>query len=232
MKKSNRVIIGIVAFLIFIIAILGSVSTSVFELNFYNKAQAKYDVAKSMNLDDEDVTNATIVALLYTKGLSNDLTYMINENNQEVDLYSSQDKEHMIDVQNLYGAMYKTLVFSGISLFIAIIILLIRRKQINTFTLTLILNKVSIYTLLFTAIIALFAFVNFEQFWVFFHKVFFRNDLWLMNPYQDALVNLFPEGLFMDLVYRIIAKFVLIFSSVNIIAYLYRFFSLKGVKND
>lgn len=232
MKRSSRMIITILAIFIFLISILGAVSTSIFELNFYTKTQNKYGVAQSMNLTQKEVTEATTVALLYTKGRSSELSYIVNDNGEDVDIYSSQDKEHMVDVKNLYYGMYYTLVVTGVLLLIAVIVLFLRQKQINVFGLTLIINQVSLYTLVFVGVIALFAFINFDQFWVMFHKVFFRNDLWLMNPNKDALVNLFPEGLFMDLVYKIILRFAIIFGSVNLGAFLYRAHSLRDVKND
>lgn len=232
MKKSNRIIIGILAFLIFMISILGAVSTSIFELDFYTKTQEKYEVAQNMDITQKAVTEATMVALLYTKGHSSKLSYIIEENGNEIDLYSTQDKEHMLDVKNLYYGMYYTLVTTAVLIFITLIVLFFKRKEVNVFGLTLLINQVSMYTLIFVGIIALFAFINFDQFWVMFHKVFFRNDLWLMNPNQDALVNLFPEGLFMDLVYRIITRFAIIFGSVNLSAFLYRAHSLRRIKND
>ncbi|NLC54608.1 MAG: TIGR01906 family membrane protein [Erysipelothrix sp.] len=230
MRKSNRIIIGMLTILIFIISILGAVSTSIFELDFYTKTQEKYNVAENMQISQQEVTDATIVALLYTKGQASELTYILENNGASEDLYSEQDKVHMVDVKNLYLAMYYTFLALAITFFILIIILMFKRKQINVFSLTLIINKVSLYTLVLVGMIALFAFVNFDQFWVMFHKIFFRNDLWLMNPYKDALVNLFPEGLFMDLVFKIILRFIIIFASVNIGAFLYRAYSLKEVK--
>ena len=232
MKRYNRIVIGVMAFLMFMISVLGAVSTSIFELNFYTKTQEKYNVAEKMNISQEEVTEATTVALLYTKGTVKDLDYIVQSKEESFDLYSSQDKEHMIDVKNLYKGMYYVLVGSIIGLFVTIAILIFKRKEINVFGLTLIVNKVSMYTLIFVAMLALFAFVNFDQFWTMFHKVFFSNDLWLMNPNTDALVNLFPEGLFSDLVFRIIYKFVAIFGLVNISAFLYRAYSLREIKND
>ncbi len=53
-----------------------------------------------------------------------------------------------------------------------------------------------------------------------------------MNPAVDALVNLFPEALFMALVFKVLFRFILYFIATNILAYVYRIYSLRGLKND
>lgn len=227
MKKINKVIIFFLTLSIFLISVLASVTTSVFELNFYSEAQKKYDVAQKMNLSQKQVNEATTVALLYTKGLTNNLEYNVKIEDQVYDVYSTQDKEHMIDVKNLYTGVYRVLVISAVVLMISSVILFIKRKKINKFSSTLLFNKLSLYTLIAVGFLALFAWVNFDQFWTMFHKVFFTNDLWLMNPRKDALVNLFPANLFMDLVFKIIFRFIFIFGLVNIAAYAYRHITIR-----
>ena len=43
------------------------------------------------------------------------------------------------------------------------------------------------------------AVINFEGLFVTFHRVAFRNDGWLLNPYTDLLINLMPESFFIRL---------------------------------
>ena len=43
---------------------------------------------------------------------------------------------------------------------------------------------------------------DFTRFWIRFHHVFFTNDLWLLDPAIDMLVNIVPEGFFFDTVLR------------------------------
>lgn len=229
MKRSSRILITILSLVIFVVSVLTAVTSSIFELDFYTNSQIKHNVAQNMGLEQKEVTEATTVALLYTKGITSDLTYIKTIDGEQVDLYSSQDKEHMIDVQNLYKNVYYVLLASAISLLIVAIVLLFKRKEVNVFGLTLQFNKVSLYTLIFVATLGIFAFVNFDKFWTMFHKVFFTNDLWLMDYKKDLLVNLFPEGLFMDLVFKILFRFALIFGLVNITAFLYRAYSLREI---
>lgn len=235
MSKFTLYIARVMSVLLFLGLVLMSVTTSVFEIGFYTKVQEENHVSQNMNISEEDVYGATEVALLFTKGFTDDLTYEVEKdasNNaiQPYDVYSEQDKVHMIDVANLYKSAYMVMVATFIIILIMAVILLVKRKEVNVFSLTETYNKVSLYSLVFVAVLAIFAAVNFNTFWTYFHKVFFTNDLWLMNPAKDALVNLFPEALFQALVFKIIKRFILLFATSNIVAYLYRAYSLRGVK--
>ena len=51
----------------------------------------------------------------------------------------------------------------------------------------------------------LWAWVDFDSAFTFFHQVLFTNDLWLLNPETDLLIRICPEGMFMDMGLRILA---------------------------
>ena len=49
------------------------------------------------------------------------------------------------------------------------------------------------------AMLAVWALVNFDGFFITFHRLAFRNDLWLLDPRTDLLIRLMPEAFFVDL---------------------------------
>lgn len=53
--------------------------------------------------------------------------------------------------------------------------------------------------LLFSIIVAL----NFHAAWFKFHEIFFSNDLWLMDPEKDLMIQMLPEPFFFGMVKRI-----------------------------
>ena len=57
--------------------------------------------------------------------------------------------------------------------------------------------------LLITAVIS----TNFSKYFIVFHHIFFDNDLWILNPATDLLINIVPEPFFMDTAVRIAATF-------------------------
>ena len=54
---------------------------------------------------------------------------------------------------------------------------------------------------LFFAILAVLAGIistDFNKYFIIFHHIFFNNDLWMLNPDTDLLINIVPEPFFMD----------------------------------
>lgn len=46
-------------------------------------------------------------------------------------------------------------------------------------------------------VIAFLMAVNFDQFFIMFHGVFFNNDAWIFNPATDPIINVLPETFFL-----------------------------------
>ena len=50
---------------------------------------------------------------------------------------------------------------------------------------------------------AAWAAADFDAAFIFFHKMLFRNDLWLLDPRTDLLIRICPESMFMDMGARV-----------------------------
>ena len=57
------------------------------------------------------------------------------------------------------------------------------------------------------ALLALIISTNFTKYFIIFHHIFFDNDLWILDPSTDMLINIVPEGFFMDTAGRIALTF-------------------------
>ena len=55
--------------------------------------------------------------------------------------------------------------------------------------------------------LALIISTDFSKYFVMFHHIFFTNDLWILDPATDMLINIVPEGFFMDTAARIAGLF-------------------------
>ncbi|KRM19257.1 hypothetical protein FC40_GL000421 [Ligilactobacillus hayakitensis DSM 18933 = JCM 14209] len=59
--------------------------------------------------------------------------------------------------------------------------------------------------------------VNFNQTFIFFHRIFFHNDNWLFNPTFDPIINALPESFFA----ACFVEFVIVYMIMNLIVYVY-----------
>lgn len=51
---------------------------------------------------------------------------------------------------------------------------------------------------------------DFTKYFIVFHKIFFNNDLWVLDPRTDMLINIVPEGFFFDTAAQIALVFAVI----------------------
>lgn len=67
-------------------------------------------------------------------------------------------------------------------------------------------RTICVGTLIFFALLAALAGIissNFSKYFIVFHHIFFDNDLWMLDPRTDLLINIVPEPFFMDTAARI-----------------------------
>lgn len=80
-------------------------------------------------------------------------------------------------------------------------------------------QKCAIVFVCFVAMLGIWALCDFTALWESFHRLFFRNDLWLLNPYTDLMINMFPEDFFFHMVMRIALMFIVGFVGLGIGSY-------------
>ena len=113
----------------------------------------------------------------------------------------------MVDVRVLYlNARVLLLGLGGIGLVI-LVFLFIKNKKKALIPVLAGYMDANVILLAFAAAIGVFVLVDFDTFWTNFHHIFFTNDLWLLDPRTDVLINMVPGQFFFDLVFGIACSF-------------------------
>ena len=133
------------------------------------------------------------------------------ERDKSVNLFNQREIDHMVDVKNLIKF---TLLFERISLVIIFFTLIISSyinglKEIQR-VLIQIIYKSFIFWSGIILLIILGMVINFNYTFTLFHKIFFRNDLWILDPRNDYLLIMFPERFFLEICIIILLLFTLI----------------------
>lgn len=198
----------------FIVAILiTALNVTVFQEAFFQNQYESLQTAESMKMSKSDLFKATHTLFDYLKDKQDHIDLKVRVNQQEVEMFNTREKVHMIDVKNLYqGIMTIRLLCSCYSLLI-MGVYLIRKDYFNPFqTLRNVVYGVMM-PLMALAWISLYAYLDFSSFWIHFHQLLFTNDLWLLNPATDRMIQMFPEPFFNALVMRVILVFGTVFIS-------------------
>ena len=133
------------------------------------------------------------------------------ERNKSINLFNQREIDHMVDVKNLIKF---TLLFERISLVIIFFTLIISSyingfKEIQRNLIQIIYKSFIIWSGIILLIISGMV-INFNYTFTLFHKIFFRNDLWILDPRNDYLLIMFPERFFLEICIIILLLFTLI----------------------
>lgn len=202
--KPLRYTLGILcAFCLMIIFLITSVEIVTYKTpGFYEKEYSKYNVTADVNMEMDDLLDVTHEMMAFLRGDREDLHVWTTVGGVEREFFNEREIAHMVDVQGLFLAaltIRRVCAFLAIASVLLLFALKSNVKQILP-------RSICIGTGLFFAIVCLLAGIistDFSKYFVVFHKIFFRNDLWLLDPRTDLLINIVPEPFFVDTAARI-----------------------------
>ena len=82
-------------------------------------------------------------------------------------------------------------------------------------------KKESIDCLLYTSILGFLVAIDFDQAFIIFHKLFFRNDFWIFDYRTDPVITILPETFFMHC-FILIVLIIVVFALLCLIFYRYK----------
>jgi integral membrane protein (TIGR01906 family) len=206
---------------VMLIVALLIVSIEMFALNtaFFDSEYEKLGTAQSIGMSGGDLKTVTKNLLDYTSGTRENLDMQAEINGQQREVFiDTTEKDHMVDVRALYLAAkdVRTAFLAGAAVLFILAFILSGKKALGRICRSFL--WVSGGFVIIVAALGIYAAADFTSFWITFHHVFFRNNLWLLDPSKSILIQMVPEQFFSDLVTRIIIRFVSIFATLNIAA--------------
>lgn len=150
-----------------------------------------------------------IVNLSYSKIMHNYIqmmNYLINPFSGEFHLSdfasSVAGRTHFADCKKLFMLDFVVVILTGIYIYFQ------RGKRVY-------FKKMFLYAAIIGVVIVALMAINFNQFFVIFHEVLFRNSDWLFDPSTDPVINILPEDFFT----QCFVLFFILFEGLNIWKY-------------
>lgn len=202
-KKTVPVLVGFALIIFIILQVVDSYS---FDGRFYKAVYAHLGTAETIGVSEDDLDRSTVVLLDYLRDERDDLDVVVTlDSGAKEQMFNEREIMHMVDVKDLYsGAMLVKWICLGI--LVLGTALMLWRFDLKM-ALTHLFRGYRVSLIVFgVLILALGAFViiDFNRFWNLFHQVFFRNDLWILNPETDRMILMVPSYFFNSLVQRIV----------------------------
>ena len=224
MSRLNKFTAILFSFCLIVASLLTIVDYNCFDRRFYSAQQDKYQIAANIGVSQSELDKITDVLLGYLQHENDDMYVEAKVKGQTREIFNQREKDHMIDVRNLYDGAIMVRNVCAITALISLVYLM-SRKSFNIISQSY--NKTLIFFGMIFLFIGLFCLIDFNMFWTYFHEVFFpMNDLWLLDPRTDILINIVPEEFFFALVTRII-----VIVAIAVIIYYLLFRYLRRYEN-
>lgn len=195
-------------FVLFMNTLLVTNSSLFFSYEFdYNNSM------ETTGFEKETLMNLSEDIRAYLNGKKDNLVEKITDNGKEYDTYSSVEITHMEDVKGLYSLGKKLSIVIGIFILLSLYYMNKKRKMF------IFLKHSGLIILSFILIISALCIVDFNNMFIIFHKILFKNDFWILS-YDDLLIECFPETFFIHAGALIAGMTVLCFVAILLASYL------------
>ena len=226
MKLLHNVLGILCGFALMIILLITSIeAVTYWTPGYYEKEYAKYGVLNDVHMEMDDLLDVTDEMMAYLRGSRENLHVPTIVDGQPREFFNDREIAHMEDVRGLFlGGLALRRISLGLIVACVILILLLKADIRRVLP-----KMICIGSALFFAVLAVLAGIistDFNQYFILFHHIFFNNDLWMLNPDTDLLINIVPEPFFMDTAARIAMTYgisvLAVFAICFIILYYYR----------
>lgn len=202
--RTEKIITFISAAALVVMLLLTCVSQAVFgNMNYFRKEFEKYNVTQNIDMEMDDIMYVMDELMDYLHGDREDLEEIVTEVNGETrDFFTEREKTHMADCKVLFDGGFAIRKGAAV-VFAALTLLLVFKKK---FSLRRFLKYAALFSVIIAAaagILAIAASIDFNACFIVFHKLFFNNDLWILDPAEDLIINILVEPFFADMALKI-----------------------------
>lgn len=197
--RANQMCYGILAVLAVALFHIGAILLTAylcfFRADFINRECEKHQVLSQLGISRDELHQVTEEMISYVKGYGNSLDVTVTVNGNTVQFFNERDRQHLADIAGMVKQGKIAFALGILCVAGALSLLICKRKwrllcMVYLFSLCMILGAF----LLAGAWIL----IDLQGFINAFHRAFFHNDRWILNPAKDKLILLFPQALFRD----------------------------------
>nr|WP_300002267.1 TIGR01906 family membrane protein [Tissierella sp.] len=209
--------------IIMVIAVSLTLLVLSIEIGSYNKEffmdkYKEYRITEVTGKSLDELEPITENLILYLKGGDNSLL-MPHFNEREI--------LHMEDVRDLFD-LARMIKYISIALIIGGFVYFWKKKDFLLPAKTLLYGLFSNHLLFI--LMGILAYKDFNKYFTYFHKIFFTNDLWILDPSTDLMIQMLPEEFFSSMAVTIMVTFLVTLGLAQIICYIYIIKKKKNYK--
>lgn len=171
------------------------------DAELYYELQMQAGILETTGVSETDLLRLDELLATYLRGDTHILDIQVEVFGEKQWAFNQKEASHLEDCQNLFdiSRMVKKAagLFSVCLIFCGVIVLKKRRDINLAFGFAPMLLAIPL------GLLAIWAAVDFNSAFAFFHEMLFDNDLWLLNTNTDLLIRICPQSMFMNMGIRI-----------------------------
>lgn len=170
---------------------------AVSEIKLYEYGFNKYEIELSTGISSPELKSIAMQLIDYFNSRTDSAQVVVGMGERKAVLFSEKELIHLRDVRDLVRLNNMVQMSTLITVVICILVLVLLSRQRRLILVKAVLLGSGL-TLGLMITLALWCWLGFDQLFYLFHVASFRNDYWMLNPAEDYLIRLFPEGFFYD----------------------------------
>ena len=156
-----------------------------------------------IDLSKEEIPRAVEHITTYIKGTKSDFNFTgRNKEGSTVSIFGQREIDHMKDVRKLFDYL-KWVTMIGL-LIVLVFLKLLKSDDKGIITLADVFYKSGVLSIVLSMIISALVVTNFDKYFTKFHEAVFTNDLWLLDPQTDVLIQILPITFFINITMKIL----------------------------
>jgi len=193
-----------IAALLFIVAlpvafVTTNIRIAVNSPELYEYAADHYDTPQTVGIARSEVLRASSELRDYFKNDEATILVRVQRDGAPVSLFNAEETQHLRDVKALMQGSFRAQEAAVLFVLAYVVFTIIWGAERKFRSLAKQVLASGLVTLVVVGALGVVAVSGgFESAWEQFHVIAFTNDLWQLEPSQDALIQMFPEAFWQD----------------------------------
>lgn len=208
MKNYKRILYVLMGLALSITFLLTAVEMVTFNMNHYMKEYEKHNITTATGMDEENLQHVTGELLSYLRDDREDLVIKATVKGEEREVFGERETLHMVDVKDLFvgGRLVRNL---SAFLIVGLLIFSITQDKLWRKGISKTLMYTAMVNIDLIIILFLLMYFNFTRYFDYFHYIFFDNDLWILDPSKDIMIQMLPEAFFYNTAVKIAVIYII-----------------------
>lgn len=203
---TNKIIALLFSAALFLSLLFSAINFVVYNEHYYKWHYKNRDIESATGMDIKDLMRVTVVFIDYLKNDRDNLNIQATIDGELEEVFGQREKTHMVDVKTLAVTAERIRLYGGVFVLFLLIVCIYKNKKLLIELLSSIKYVFLTFSIIIFAVGALLI-SDFNKYFTIFHEVFFSNDLWLLDPKTDVLINIVPEIFFFTTAMLVIILF-------------------------